>query len=100
MISLATEFVIGSLRSLMPRSVRADSRPTASCAISSGSNKRSPHPSGEWISSDIGLALDDQSLGMGPSQPEMIAIDYDSALAKLSQQPAFRNQCRSPGVSL
>src|SRR5262249_6616499 len=79
MISLATEFIIGSLRSLMPRSVRADSRPTASWAISFGSNKTSPHPSSEWITSDIGYPSMTR-VRDGAIPTEMIVIDYDKAL--------------------
>src|SRR5262245_20102377 len=97
MISLATEFIIGSLRSLMPRSVRADSRPTASWAISFGSNKTSPHPSSEWITSDIGYPSMSR-LRDGAIPTEMIVIDYDKAFAKMSQYPAFRNQYAAPGL--
>src|SRR5262249_16678166 len=98
MISLATEFVIGSLRSLMPRSVRADSRPTASWAISFGSNKTSPHPSSEWITSDIGYPSMTR-VRDGAIPTEMIVIDYDKAFAKMSQHPAFRNQYGPQGVA-
>src|SRR5262245_9916038 len=95
MISLATKVVAGSLRFVMSRFERADSRPAASKAISSGPNETPSRGSGAWITSDIGypLVLDDHIIEW-PRCAEMIAVNYDKDFAKISQSPALRLVCR------
>src|SRR5215831_19405732 len=92
MISLATKVVAGSLRFVMSRFERADSRPAASKAISSGPNETPSRASGAWITSDIGypFVLDDHIIEW-PRCAEMIAVNYDKDFAKISQSPALRN---------